>query len=114
MAHTAMGFIEEPAKVREMRSSSTSKSQEKHILMSTQIRFMCIVNLTLVFAGSQQTCNGGIPFQRFPRHGLMRGRRADRNEAVRLAAATSGIDLSVLVGRALISYSNQALRTWHW
>jgi hypothetical protein len=44
--------------VREMRSSSTGKSQEKHILISTQIRFMCIVNLTLVLAGSQQTCNG--------------------------------------------------------
>ena len=42
------------------------------------------------------------------------GRRADRNEAVGLAAATAGIDLSVQVGRALISYSNQALRTGHW
>jgi hypothetical protein len=41
-------------------------------------------------------------------------RRADRNGAVRLAAATMGIDLSVQVGRALISYSNQALRTGHW
>lgn len=58
MANTAMGFIKETAKVREMRSSSTGKSQEKHILISTQIRFMCIDNLTLVLAGSQQTCNG--------------------------------------------------------
>jgi hypothetical protein len=32
-------------------------------------------------------------------------------KAVGRPAATMGIDLSVLVGRALISYSNQALRT---
>ena len=114
MAHTAMGFIEKPrTKVREMRSSSTGKSQEKHILISTQIRFICIDNLTLVLAGSQQTCNGVFRFSVFLGIGLC-GRRADRRLAVGLAAATSGIDLSVQVGRALISYSNQALRTWHW
>ena len=114
MANMAMGFIEETACVREMRSCSTGNSQEKHILISTQIRFICIVNLTLVLAGSQQTCNGGVfRFSVFQGIGLG-DRRADRNWAVRLAAATMGIDLSVQVGRALISYSNQALRTGHW
>ena len=114
MAKGASGFHVEPVTVLEVRKGAAGNSQCMHISKSTQIRFMCVVNLTLVLAGSQQTCNGGIPFQRFPRHGLMRGRRADRNGAVRLAAATSGIDLSVQVGRALISYSNQALRTGHW
>ena len=115
MAKGASGFQVKPVEtVRETRKVAAGNSQSMHILKSTQIRFMCFVNLTVFLAGSQHTCNGGISFQRFPRHGLVRGHSADRNGAVRLAAATSGIDLSVQVGRALISYSNQALRTGHW
>jgi hypothetical protein len=51
MANMAMGFVKETAQVRAMRCCCTGKSQEKHMLRSTQIRFIGIVKLTLVLAG---------------------------------------------------------------
>jgi hypothetical protein len=58
MAKGASGFHVEPVTVLEVRKGAAGNSQCMHISKSTQIRFMCVVNLTLVLAGSQQTCNG--------------------------------------------------------
>jgi hypothetical protein len=70
MAKGASGFHVEPVTVREVRKGAAGNSQCMHISKSTQIRFMCVVNLTLVLAGSNKPAMVVFRFSVFQGMGL--------------------------------------------
>ena len=111
MTNRAMGFIGERVGGWKTRTVSTGASQEKQSFSRTNTTFMYRQSHFVSVAGLNSNLQLGYSVSGFFQGIGLRDRRADRNWAVRLAAATMGIDLSVLVGRALISHSNQALRT---
>jgi hypothetical protein len=88
-------------------------SQAKQNFNITNTRFM-LFNLAVIlcrFNANRQLGYFVSIFSKASAHLVVQGKP---QRAVGHPAATMGIDLSVWVGRALISYSNQALRTWHW
>jgi len=111
MTNRAMGFIGERVRGWTTRTVSTGASQGKQSFSRTNTTFMYRQSHFESVAGLNSNLQLVYSVSGFFQGIGLRGRSADRNWAVRLAAATFGIDLSVLAGHALISYSNQALTT---
>jgi hypothetical protein len=90
--------------------AGAGNSQVRQNFNKTITRFM-LIYLAVILCRFNANRQLGYFVSRFSKASARLVVQGRPQRAVGRPAATMGIDLSVLVGRALISYSNQALRT---